>query len=100
MTEIGAGGITFRGWKPSTRFTKQYKKLSSGMRDRANSALEDLLKDPKPPGLGFEKYLGHNNPAVYTIRINGGYRISLEVVEGNIAFLRKIGTHDQVTRKP
>lgn len=100
MTEVGAGGIVFEGFEPSKRFEKQYKKLSAVMQQRADDALADLLLDPRPPGLGFEKYQGRNNPAIYTIRINGGYRISLEVVNGNVAFLRKIGTHDQVTRSP
>lgn len=100
MTEVGAGGIEFSGWEPSGRFIKKYKKLSPELRRRADSALVDLLRNPRPPGLRFEKYQGHSDPAIYTIRMNAGHRISLEVRDGNVAWLRKIGTHDEITRSP
>lgn len=100
MTEVGAGGIEFSGWEPSRRFKRMYGKLDPTLQRRVDSALEDLLRSPRLPGLGLEKYQGYNDPAIYTIRVNAGHRISLEVRDGNVAWLRKVGNHDEITRSP
>ena len=63
------------------------------------SKLNDLIKDPRPPGLRFEKLKRYRNPEIYTIHITGNYKISFEV-DGNIAILRTIGNHNAIDRQP
>ncbi len=52
-----------------------------------------------PPGLAFEKLHGYSNPDIYTIHVTGNYKISFEISKA-IAFLRRVGTHDEIDRLP
>lgn len=100
MTTVGAGGVVISGWTASKRFIKEYKKLVPDMRQRTDDKLDDLQKNPRPPGLGFEKLQGYKQPFIYTIHITGNYKVSFEVIEGNVAFLRRVATHDEIDRAP
>jgi plasmid maintenance system killer protein len=53
----------------------------------------------RPPGLRFEKLSGYSNPDIYTIHVNGNYKVSLEVTGGN-ALLRRVAPHDEIDRAP
>ncbi len=100
MTAVGAGGVVITSWTPSKRFTKEYRKLASDMQQRTDVKLDDLQKNPRPPGLGFEKLQGYKQPFIYTIHVTGNYKVSFEVIDGNVAFLRRVGTHDEIDRAP
>lgn len=99
MTVTGAGGVVIARWKKSRRFHKEYEKLPIEMRDLVDGKLQDLAKAPRPSGLAFEKLKGHTNPDIYTIHITGNYKASLEI-DGEIAFLRRVATHNEIDRAP
>ncbi|HEY9210365.1 MAG TPA: hypothetical protein VIO56_03050 [Methylotenera sp.] len=99
MTDVGAGGVQIVRWKKSTRFHKDYTKLDNGIKDLADQKLQDLVKDPRPPGLSFEKLKGHSNPDLYTIHLNGNFKLSMEI-DGGHAFLRRVANHDEIDRQP
>jgi plasmid maintenance system killer protein len=61
--------------------------------------LEDLKKVPVPSGLKFEKLKGYNRPDIYTIHINGNYKISIEI-KGDEAILRCVANHNEIDRAP
>jgi mRNA-degrading endonuclease RelE of RelBE toxin-antitoxin system len=99
MTEVGAGGVVVTGWQPSKRYSKEYGKLTNELRDRVDGKLDALQKNPRPPGLGFEKLKGYADPDYYTIHITGNYKLSFEL-RGETAFLRRVATHNEIDRAP
>ncbi len=99
MTIVGAGGVTVSRWAKSVRFHREYDKLTLELRDIVDRKLQDLSKSPMPPGLAFEKLHGYSNPDIYTIHVTGNYKISFEISKA-IAFLRRVGTHDEIDRLP
>ena len=100
MTTIGAGGVAIAAVAPSKRYAREYRKLAAELQARVDEKIQDLLKNPRPPGLGFEKLKGYANPSVYTLHITGHYKLSFEIIEGNVAFLRRVATHDEIDRAP
>lgn len=99
MPVIGAGGvvITEIALKPS--FRRNYRKLTPDLQALVDQKLRDLMADPRPPGLRFEKLQGWRNPDVYTIHVTGNYKISMEI-HGGQATLRRVGNHDKIDRSP
>jgi|SRR5690554_1076036 len=100
MTITGAGGVVIKRWRKSKRFHKEYCKLTNELRDLVDGKLQDLTTDPRPPGLAFEKLQGYANPDVFTVHVTGNYKVSMEILAGNIAFLRRVGNHDEIDRCP
>lgn len=111
MSQVGGGGIRFARFAASKRFEKEYRKLGSTLQAVVDRKLLDLLKNPFPPGLDFEKLKGYSSPDIYTVHVTGNYKISVEsknveiVVEGKtvtaqLAYLRRIGTHNEIDRAP
>ena len=99
MTITGVGGLVIKQLSLSPRFERQYKKLPSEIKVVIPEKLNDLLKQPFPAGLKFEKLKGYRRPDIYTIHINGNYKISFEIV-GCVAKLRCIGNHNDIDRLP
>lgn len=99
MTVVGAGGVKINIWRKSKRFHKDYDRLTIDMRDLVDQKLQDLVKEPMPAGLKFEKLKGYSNPDYYTIHINGNYKASMEI-NGNEAFLRRVSDHNDIDRTP
>jgi mRNA-degrading endonuclease RelE of RelBE toxin-antitoxin system len=99
VTEIGAGGVVIARWRKSKRFHKDYDRLTVELRDQVDQKLQDLPKSPRPPGLGFEKLKGYSKPDIYTIHVTGNYKLSMSI-DGSIAQLRRVGTHDEIDRQP
>jgi plasmid maintenance system killer protein len=99
MTEVGVGGVVLTEWEASRRYGRDFRKLTPEMQERAIARLEDLKADPRPPGLRFEKLKGYSCPDIYTIHVTMNYKISFEV-EGQKAWLRRIGPHDEIDRAP
>ncbi|MDR1935837.1 MAG: type II toxin-antitoxin system RelE/ParE family toxin [Candidatus Accumulibacter sp.] len=99
MTVVGAGGVVIAKWKKSRRFHKEYDRLSIEPRDRTDARLQDLVKNPPPPGLAFEKLKGYANPDIYTIHVTGNHKVSMEIEDGT-AFLWRIATHDEIDLMP
>jgi len=94
-----AGGLTIETIDHKNCFVRDYKKLSNSYKDLADNKLKDLLKNPMPRGLRFEKLQGHSHPDIYTIHLDGNYKISFEV-NGSHATLRRVGTHNKIDRTP
>ena len=67
------------------------------MKDRVDAKLDDLLKNPRPPGLRFEKLKGYRRPNIYTIHDTGNYKTSLAIA-GADARLRRVGPHNYIGR--
>lgn len=82
-------------------FVRSFSSLPDEIAALAIIAIIDLLKDPAPARLRLHKLGGFKNPKVFTIDItsNHSHKISLEI-EGNIAILRKAGTHKEIDRAP
>jgi mRNA-degrading endonuclease RelE of RelBE toxin-antitoxin system len=99
LTEVGTGGVVIARWAKTKRFHKDYDKLTIDLRNQVDSKLQDLAKNPRPPGLRFEKLKGYDKPPIYTVHVTGNYKMSMEV-SGSDATLRRVGTHDEVDRAP
>jgi len=99
MTRIGTGGVKIVRWDPNRRFQRQYSKLTVQQQRLCDDKLRDLLQDPMPPGLRFEKLKGYRKPDLYTIHLDGNYTLSMEISEGT-AILRNVGTHNEIDRGP
>lgn len=99
MTVTGAGGVQIAAWRKSKRFHREYDKLSIDLRDLVDQKLQDLVKQPMPAGLRFEKLNGYADPNIYTIHVTGNYKISMEI-DGNRAFLRRVADHNDIDRAP
>ena len=69
------------------------------MRDRVDAKLRELLENPRPPGLAFEKLKGYTRPNIYTIHITCNYKLSFEI-EGSLAVLRRVACHNDIDRLP
>lgn len=99
MVEIGRGGVIVRRITTLPSFDRDQAKLDRNLRRRLDAKLRDLLRDPMPPGLRFEKLKGYNKPALYSFHITGNYKVSLEI-QGDTAILRRVGNHDEIDRRP
>lgn len=99
MTLVGAGGVTIKSMKRTERFERDFRKLEAEMQNRVIRKLEDLLKNPRPPGLRFDKLKGYSRPDIYTIHVTGNYKLSF-VVDGTTATLRRVAPHDALDRLP
>ena len=99
MTVIGAGGVQITHLSRTERFQRDYGKLSAELQGKVKAKLRDLLQNPRPPGLRFEKLKGYARPDLYTIHITGNYKISFQV-DGATAILRRVAAHDDIDRTP
>lgn len=101
MTLVGKGGVVIAELSLTERFKSDLKKAPKEIADSAKEAIEGLLKNPMPAWIRFHKLGGYKNPSLYTIHAtkNHSHKISLEVV-GNVAKLRRFGTHKEIDRTP
>lgn len=82
-------------------FANSFKQLRPEIKQEAVCAIADILRQPMPARLRFEKLSGYRNPSIYTIHItrNHSHKLSFEI-QGTTAILRKIGTHKEIDRVP
>lgn len=99
MTRIGAGGVVITCVQRTTRFVRDYGKLTADLQALVDAKLRDLLANPRPPGLRFEKLKSYHRPDIYTIHVTGNYKISFEIA-GDTAILRRVAPHDGIDRAP
>lgn len=99
MTLVGAGGVLIAEVQRKERFDRDYGKLSAELRERVNEKIRDLLTNPRPPGLRFEKLKGYPGRGLYSVHITGNYKLSFEIIS-NTAILRRIAPHDEIDRAP
>lgn len=99
MTLIGHGGVSISTIETTSRFDKDYSKLDRQLKELVSEKLPQLLLNPMPTGLRFEKLKGYRKPSIYTIHVTGNYKISIEL-KGEIAVLRRVACHDDIDRLP
>ncbi len=82
-------------------FDSDYKRLPDEIRNEVDQALRDLVKDPMPRRLRFEKLAGHRRSPIFTIHAtrNHSYKISFKLC-GNTAVLRRVARHKTIDRGP
>ena len=86
----------------SDAFKAAFGKLDPTLQEQVVEALRALRAGPPyPRRLRYEKLRGFRHPSVYTIHVtrNHSHKISIEV-NGDIAHLRKLGTHKEIDRAP
>lgn len=99
MTLVGGGGVSINTIETTRRFDKDFSKLDTLLKDLVREKLAQLLSNPIPAGLRFEKLKGYRKPSIYTIHITGNYKVSIEIT-GEIATLRRIACHNDIDRLP
>jgi len=99
MTVVGSGGVVIKKVDKKNKFTRDFQKLTPHYQELFREKLKDLLKDPRPPGLRFEKLQGYRNPNIYTIHLDGNYKASFEI-EGDTVIFRTVGPHNKIDRSP
>jgi len=99
MTVVGSGGVTITQLVTTKGFDRQYKKLPPEIKKLIPEKLNEIMNNPRPPGLRFEKLKGYNKPNIYTIHITGNYKLSFEI-NSTTALLRCVGSHNEIDRTP
>ncbi|EBY1954696.1 hypothetical protein DU191_24965 [Salmonella enterica subsp. enterica serovar Sandiego] len=82
-------------------FKQRLQKLHVDIRQQASKAVKDLLLNPQPKRLRLEKLRDYRKPYIYTIHVtpNHSHKVSFEL-RGDVAVIRKIGTHKEIDRSP
>ncbi|HAG0014401.1 TPA: hypothetical protein G8O67_001638 [Salmonella enterica] len=82
-------------------FMRRFSQLPDDIKRQAAKAINDLRQKPMPKSINFEKLRAYMNPSIFTIHAtrNHSHKISFEI-EGDIAIMRKIGTHKEIDRSP
>ncbi len=80
----------------SKHFKKSYQKLSPVVQKQVE-ALMLLATNVRHPSLRVKKIRGTDN--IYELRVTRNYRISFEIEEDGY-FLRRVGKHDELLRRP
>lgn len=77
-------------------FKSDFKKLPPEIQQHVIRAIQGLVRDPIPARLRFEKQGGY-----YTIHVtsNHSHKLSFEL-DGDLARLRRVGTHKEIDRAP
>lgn len=78
-------------------FKKAYQKLPENIKRKTDRQLQQLQGDVKHPSLHTKKIKGRKG--IWEARVDIHYRISFEI-DAEIIFLRAIGNHDEVLKKP
>lgn len=99
MTIVGAGGVAIIEFSASRHFRRDFKKLTPALQKRVRDKMCDLLKNPMPPGLEFEKLKGYHDPDIYTIHVTGNYKVSMSI-HGRLAHFRRVADHRDIDRNP
>jgi len=81
----------------SPRFMRAYRRLTSDLRGRVDEALRKFVRDPRHPGLHFEKLSGSDYRTIRPVK--GAYRIVLRQIEGGKFELVDVDTHKLVDSK-
>ena len=79
------------------RFQKAYTALPGHIQSKVDRQLKTLSEDLRHPSLHTKKIKG--TTAIWEARIDFHYRMTFEIIE-DVTFLRVVGNHDDVLRKP
>ena len=79
------------------QFEQAYGRLTNAERGSVRKALTLLGDNPKHPGLRVKKMEGRKN--IWEARSSKRLRMTFEMA-GEIIFIRNVGEHDKVLKKP
>ena len=82
----------------SDKFYEYVEELPIDVKRRFRKVIELLSSEPKHPSLRIEKLEGTGG--IYSVRVTKEYRMTFEFKEGGVIFLRVVGKHDVVYRRP
>jgi len=82
------------------RFKRDYKRLPADLQKAVNDCIRDLMKDPVPAARRAHRINDKQFPKVYSVDVtpNKSHKLSFEIVDGNTAVLRRVGTHKDIDR--
>ncbi|MBE9505094.1 MAG: hypothetical protein IME96_13065 [Proteobacteria bacterium] len=83
--------------KAYKRFQSAYKNLPKPVKKKVDKQIALLSKDFQYPSLHTKKIKGAEG--VWEARIDIHYRLTFEILDDTI-FLRVVGNHDEVLKKP
>jgi mRNA-degrading endonuclease RelE of RelBE toxin-antitoxin system len=86
--------MKIKGYKT---FQKAYRKLPAGVQERVDKQIELLAGDFRHPSLHTKKIKGREG--IWEVRVDDFHRLTFEIVADTI-FLRVVGNHDDVLKKP
>ena len=81
----------------SSRFEKEYTRLSKELKIKANERLQVFVADQFDPILNNHK-LGHEFEGYRSINVTGDWRIVYKRVDEQTCLLHIVGTHHQLFR--
>lgn len=77
-------------------FKKDYQGLTKEIQQQVDEALRLLSQNPRHPSLQVKKMKGTKN--IWEGRVTLGYRFTFNW-EADLVILRRVGTHDVLTRE-
>jgi len=78
-------------------FKKAYRKLPADIQDKIDKHIDILAGDFRHPSLHTKKMKGKDG--IWEVRVDDFYRLTFEIIDDTI-FLRIVGNHDDVLKKP
>jgi hypothetical protein len=93
--------IVITGFQRTLKFQRDWKKCPVDIRRSAGEAFRKLLGNPSANGLRLHPLKALGKPTVYKVDVlaNHSWQISLHL-EGGMAILRRLGTHQEIDRGP
>jgi len=93
--------VNIVGVEPNDRFKRELAAAPPEMQEAAADAITRLIANPKARSLRLHSLAGLGKPTIYKIdvRANRAWQISFHL-DGNIAVLRRLGTHKDIDRAP
>ncbi len=83
--------------KAYQKFRHLYRKLPSNIQKKTDKQLAILAENMTHPSLHTKKIKGKEG--IWEVRVDIHFRLTFEIIEDTI-FLRVVGSHDEVLRKP
>lgn len=77
---------------------KDFRRLGSPIQKAASKQITQLLLDPMHPSLHLEGIQGHKG--LFSVRVDGRYRMSLNFEADGTILLRRVLDHDDLYRSP
>jgi len=78
-------------------FKKAYRKLPADIQSKIDKQIDILAGDFRYPSLHTKKVKGKDG--IWEARVDDFYRLTFEIIDDTI-FLRIVGNHDDVLKKP
>lgn len=91
--------LGIKRWSAKGTFRRAYKNLDAPLQQEVNALLEELINDELSHGRKLKPMKGYRNPKIWEVRVTQNYRLTFEV-EGEVAVLRNVGTHNVLYANP